>query len=106
MIKVKLTQDCIYHTSSCVFDYRKGYTKIQEVSNKLGKILLDSGYFEEVKEEAANSDDLVKDCNSCICSKCASFKECSESICKACKLGEKDGTFDQWKGACENFKES
>lgn len=51
MIKVELIKDCVYHASSYVFDYRKENTKVQEVSNKVGKALLDSDYFQEIKEE-------------------------------------------------------
>lgn len=52
MIKVELITDCVYHASSYVFDYRKENTKVQEVSNKIGKVLLESGHFQEIKEEA------------------------------------------------------
>lgn len=57
MIKVELIKDCTYHASSHVFDYKKKHTRVKEVSNKVGKILLDSGYFKEVKEEAGQIED-------------------------------------------------
>lgn len=50
MMKVELTKNCVYHASSYVFDYKKKHTRVQEVSNKIGKVLIDSGYFQEVKE--------------------------------------------------------
>lgn len=57
MIKVELITDCVYHASSYVFDYKKDNekdenSKVKSVPNKLAKILLDSGHFQEIKEEA------------------------------------------------------
>lgn len=52
MIKVELIKDCVYHASSYVFDYKKEHTRVQEISNKIGKVLLESDYFQEIKEEA------------------------------------------------------
>ena len=60
MIKVELIKDCVYHASSYVFDYRKENTKVQEVSNKVGKVLLDSGYFQEIKEDVKEEVDPNK----------------------------------------------
>lgn len=54
MVKVELIKNCIYHAPSHVFDYRNKNTKIQEIDNKLAKILLESGYFKEVKEAPGN----------------------------------------------------
>ena len=108
MVKVKLIKDCIYHVPSHVFDYRAEHTKTQKVSNKLGQILLNSGYFEEIKDETAGADEEQtngEECKSCICTKCSNLKLCSESICKSCKHGKDNGTFDQCKQACDNFKE-
>lgn len=54
MVKVELIKNCIYHAPSHVFDYRNDHTKIQEVDNKLAKVLLGSGYFKEVEEAPGN----------------------------------------------------
>lgn len=61
MIKVELIKNCIYHAPSHVFDYRDKNTKIQEVSNKLAKVLLESGYFKEVKEAPDNNTEKNQD---------------------------------------------
>lgn len=57
MIKVELIKDCVYHASSYVFDYKKDNekdenSKVKTVPNKLAKILLDSGHFKKIEEEA------------------------------------------------------
>lgn len=104
-MKVELIKNCTYHASSYVFDHKRSDTRIQEVPDKLGEILINSDYFKELKEEV-NEDELTKDCKSCICSECGNLTQCSKSICKACKFGKNDGTFDQWKKICDNFIES
>lgn len=80
MVKVKLIKDCIYHVPSHVL----------------------------IKDETAGADEEQtngEECKSCICTKCSNLKLCSESICKSCKHGKDNGTFDQCKQACDNFKE-